>query len=214
MTDYKLDIEFAYGLTIGERTGGDRIRAFERIRRLGDSPTSNNPENWRYSLLDRVEEAVPGSKAIYQSNFWTLLTNTDVTIRNTHVLVHSCFNTLGLWRDDNSLEFAPLGNYINCLDDVIAAYELNLDLMALIGALYREAYLVGALDVAWKLSARFTALLNDFRHRISLPDKLSYDFLVLAEERVLHWMSQSAEYNELYGDYPMSVVSNPIFAYE
>jgi hypothetical protein len=101
--------------------------------------------------------------------------------------------------------------YNSCLKGVISKLPLNLDTLALIGCLFREAYLVSALEVATTLSNHLLRLLE----RFSLQDWLDIDvgtqFLQLAEQRIIHWQMRERFTDEgIYDDWPPAVVMRPL----
>jgi hypothetical protein len=86
----------------------------------------------------------------------------------------------------------------------------NLDLLALLGGLFREAYLVCELEISSVLKRLFLAELEKYCAQDWLKDAGDY-LNELAERRVLHWqMAEHFEGAGLYPDWPPGVIPRPL----
>jgi hypothetical protein len=234
-SDYRLDMEFGQREGAGDIDGQHRLRAFEQLRQYGrttDKHRRNTAEI--YDLVARVGQnpRFKGACELYHSPFWSLLRAEDVTIKNTYDLVNECLALLGLKREIKGWQYASVQHYETSILGILEFEPPSLNLMALLGALYREAYLAGSGDVATFLSGYFSKMITDYHHLqqevysacktekptcrkcvqcpIFSDQQSAYAFVCFVEQRMLHWMTESKEWAEIYGDYPAAVLTTPI----
>jgi hypothetical protein len=194
-----LDTEFARNPDGTRRTSADRIQVFEHARDRG--------KPLPHDVIARLSEQ-PGLallQHIADSLLWRLLTAPPSTRREAYEIVSICLQRLNLvrlptaledrwllgkwrreprvdgklaWRDQDSEVLAQL-------DRVIANFHANLDLVALLGALYREACFDFQPEAATHLGTIFWARLFDFLSRPGL-EKVSEELQAYAVNRIIY----------------------------
>lgn len=233
-SDYKLDIEFAREEGEERRDGPFRRRAFEEVRRTGSVPTQGTHAKRSFDLVGNVDAhpEFSGTAKYFHSPFWELLKGRTMTLPEAHAFVAKCLDTSGVYRLSNKLHFVlrclpvngrlaiPAGMpehlvYAGALDNLIKQTPVDLDLLALIGGLFREAFLVCELEIAAVLKARLNNLLEEFCTQPWLVD--TQNLHLLAERRILFWQMDKNYAggglygDELYDDFPPAVVERPLF---
>lgn len=194
-----LDVEFAR-MSDGSRcTSAERTHVFEHARDRG-APLP-------IDVIERLAE-VPGLaliKHIAASSFWPLLVTPPATRTAAQRMVGRCLERLNLvrlsveqeeawlarkwqqaiaadtrkeWQDEDKLVRSQIEN-------LAAEYQQNLDLVALLGALYREACLGFEPDAACYLGMRFWMLLEDF-FSCTQFDAISGDLSDFAVNRIIY----------------------------
>lgn len=228
-TDYKLDIEFARNPNEERPNGIHRCRAFEAIRRHGIVPSPGTHPRRSYDLVAQVNEHpnFAGTAEYFHSNFWRLLKMRAMDLPAAHAFVTECMQATQIHRPSGELDailkvelyrlrrdassIKAVDLYHACLKVVVSRLPLDLNLLALVGALFREAYLACALDIAVVLKAEFLALLEQF---CDLPwlDRVGRELLDLGERRVLFWQLDKHFVGKgYYDDVPFAVVERPLF---
>lgn len=172
----RIDVEFSRKSDGSRCTSADRTYVFEHARDRG-TPLP-------IDLIKRLGE-VPKLALIKHfapSTFWPLLINPPVTRTAATRMVERCLERLNLVRLPVGLEEAWLSRkraqtvaaekmaewqdedrlVRQRIENFAAAHPQNLDLVALLGALYREACLTFEADAACYLGMRFWILLEDF----------------------------------------------------
>lgn len=171
-----LDVEFARRQGGVRCTSADRTHAFEHARDRG-TPLP-------IDVIERLAEVPELAliKHIATSQFWLLLVKPPATRTAATRMVERCLERLKLvrlsvgqeetwlskkwqqavvasrsseWQDEDSLVRRRI-------EDLAAEYPQSLDLVALLGALYREACLTFEPDAACYLGMRFWMLLEEF----------------------------------------------------
>jgi hypothetical protein len=231
-SDYKLDLEFAKPEGESPRQGQDRRRAFEEIRRTGSVPTEGTHKRREFDLVRNVE-AHPnfaGTSSYFHSSFWTLLQPVPMKLQNAKQIVENELKRANLHRPSAELAlFVTLSKpgstgrdmpsgvdtrhlYRASLQMYLQSAQRNLDVFALIGSLFREAYLVCALEIAVVLKDLLCEMLEEFCNQEWLQkDGTGLQLLELAESRIFHWrMDDVTNDGEGYDDLPMSVVERPL----
>lgn len=232
-SDYQLDIEFARNEDEPRPTGPERTRAFEQIRREGTVPSPGTHPRRSYDLVQRVEShpEFRGTAGYFNSRFWDIVRAGEMSLQEAHAFVSDLMATCQIYRPSaNSYDLifylAPAevlaaihasdqrrNLYDGCLTAVISKLPLNLDTLALIGSLFREAYLVSALEVATTLSNQLLRLLERFSLQDWLDRDVGTQFLQLAEQRIIHWQMRERFPDEgIYDDWPPAVVMRPLLA--
>lgn len=191
-----LDVEFAR-LSDGSRcTSAERTHAFEHARDRG-TPL---PIDVAKRLAELPELAL--IKHIAASLFWPLLVKPPATRTAATRMAERCLKRLNLvrlpveqeealiakkweqaiaraeWQDEDTL-------VRNRIENLAAECPQNLDLVALLGALYREACLTFEPEAACYLGTRFWMLLEDF---FSGPkfDAISAELCDFAVNRIIY----------------------------
>lgn len=229
-SDYKLDLEFAKPEGEAPRQGQDRRRAFEEIRRTGSVPTEGTHKRREFDLVRNVE-AHPnfaGTADYFHSSFWALLKPVPMKLPAIRQFVEIELKRANLHRPSGDLDllmkfiYAGTGkempSYIKAerlysvsLQQHLKSAPINLDVFALLGGLFREAYLVCTLEIALVLKDLFIELLEEFCSQDWLKkDNTGQQLLRLAERRVFHWRLEDVSENEGYDDFPMVVVERPL----
>lgn len=171
-----LDTEFARNSDGSKRSSADRRQVFEHARNRGKPLPSDVVRR-----LDKNPE-LRGIRHIAESTFWALLSNPPTIRKAAYRLVERCLKRLDLvrlpvgleeewlarkwrsaksisqniqWRDESEIASTRIEN-------LVLEYPKNLDLIALFGALYREACLTFEPEAANFLGIRFWMLLEDF----------------------------------------------------
>lgn len=235
-SDYKLDVEFAREEDEERRCGADRRRAFEEVRRTGSVPTQGAHPKRSFDLVRNVDAhpEFSGTAKYFHSPFWDLLKGRTMALPEAHAFVAKCLATSNVYRLSNELHFVqrclPVNGrllvpaempdhlvYAAALDNLIKQTPVDLDLLALIGGLFREAFLVCALEIASVLKGRLNNLLEEFCAQTWLVDTENLN--LLAERRILFWQMDKNYDGDglysagLYDDFPPAVVGRPLFPY-
>lgn len=236
-SDYKLDVEFAREEGEVRRCGADRRRAFEEVRRTGSVPTQGTHARRSFDLVGNVDAhpEFSGTAKYFHSPFWDLLKGRTMTLPEAHAFVAKCLATSNVYRLSNELHFVqrclPVNGrllvpaempdhlvYAATLDNLIKQTPVDLDLLALIGGLFREAFLVCELEIAAVLKERLNNLLEEFCAQTWLVE--TGNLHLLAERRILFWqMDKNFDGGGLYGaglydDFPPVVVGRPLFPHD
>lgn len=226
-TDYKLDIEFARRPDEPRRAGPDRIRAFEAIRNIGTVPSPGTHRRRNYDLVENVD-AHPdftGTADIFRSSFWNLLKANEMGIPEAQAFTSECMARCKVFRPSGKLHVVinstwPHTNiphitnqhiYQAGVENIISSLPVNMDTLALVGGLFREAYLLCALEVAGVLKSKFLQLLEEYCYQAWLGTA-GNELLQLAERRVLFWqMNKHFSGEGYYDDWPPAVIERPLF---
>lgn len=236
-SNYRLDLIFDLEYLAGKRTAEERQKIFESAMAGRMSAKHLYPSDGP-NLIRRVDEhpRFAGTASIYYSPLWPLLDATSMNVSEAAGIVANCFNLLGLYRPTSVIwELTPLIRMVgrnNPASDewlqkklptyvrlALAKKGENLDTLALVGALFREAYLSCVLPAALGYEKLFSELLDEVSNQPWLKSTVQ-DFLPLVEERVLFWhappkrKSNSKDENGSsppYDDWEFIVVQRPVF---
>lgn len=168
-----LDIEYARNPDGSKRSSADRIHVFEHARDRG-KPLPSDVTN---RMAEEPELALV--RHIAKSLFWPLLVDPPQTRTAATKMVTQCLNRLNLIRLPVGLEETWLSMQRggkaaekewqeeevlvrSTIEDLINENPHNLDVVALLGALYREACLTFELEAASYCGTRFWMQLEDF----------------------------------------------------
>lgn len=238
-SDYKLDVEFAREEGEVRRCGADRRRAFEEVRRTGSVPTQGTHARRSFDLVGNVDAhpEFSGTAKYFHSPFWDLLKGRTMTLPEAHAFVSKCLAKSGLYRPSNELHFVlrclPVNGrllipaempdqlvYAGALDNLIKQTPVDLDLLALIGGLFREAFLVCELEIASVLKERLNNLLEEFCAQTWLVES-TRNLHLLAERRILFWQMDKYYFDDgglygagLYDDFAPAVVRRPLYPHD
>lgn len=170
-SDYKLDITFGLPDALDASENAARPRMFELIRKRGVIPERGLGARRGFDLIELVNQHPNfiGSKAIYDSPFWQLISDTSPTLKSANNFVNRLLKIYDLARiereyDSNQFySFMKIGMPLKLREYFqmssserfnhhfsIALKNLpsDLDRLTLTGALFREAYLGMALEEA------------------------------------------------------------------
>lgn len=219
-SDYRLDIEFARDDGEKKRDGMSRRRTFEEVRRSESVPTHGTHAKRSFDLIRNVD-AHPdfsGTAKYFYSPFWELLKGRTMTLPEAHAFVSKCLDKSNVLRPSEKLYFvlrtspvharvstkvASHHVYAAALDVLIKGMSVDLDLLALVGGLFREAFLVCELEIASVLKARLNNLLEEFSAQAWLTEGTGNRLHLLAERRILFWqMDKNIDGAGLYDDFP------------
>lgn len=194
-TDYSLSLMFQPEPRDGY-SPSERLRLFEKIASHGKLPADGtHPKRNGYDIVDEVGKR-PGyawTKEIFESPFWYLLLNPGMNAQQLSKFIVQCLiSAIPHSRDPYELinvreseNLGPAG-----VSNLFPAWELtlrkaysdafphsvytkiNLDYLAMLGALFKDAYLAGALHMALLLEEAFLNKLNSIEFNV---DWMSYD---------------------------------------
>lgn len=210
-SDYKLNITFGSPEAIKANDHAAMPKVFDSIRKHGRVPERGPNARRGFDLYDLVDKhpEFRGTKSIYDSLFWDILSDTSPTIITANQLVNRLFKLYGLTRagvdyderitdslDLPSIDHDPILEYLHlpAIDryDYWLFKSLNnlpsdLDKLTLIGALYREAYLGSALKEAVVLKDQLLDHIDRF-FRDGWAKPLRADLRPLTIARMIYWM--------------------------
>lgn len=202
--DYQLSRDFDLGKNnVSKRkTGKVRRRIFERLRKFDEMPFRGKHEEF----VRLVESSVEGTAKLYLSPFWKLIGKKPLNLQQLRELVMECVRSAGLLsevgnhHDLNDLMKQAVGmnaaqlimflrssveHHRLALEGALKNRPTDLDALALVGALFREAYFAGNLRVALMLEGQFANTLQQITEMDWMPKEISDKFFSLAVERVL-----------------------------
>lgn len=194
-SDYKLDVEFANSNPTEKTDGANRVRTFERIRKGGVLPNRRS-----YDLIDRLDRhpRFKGSAAYYHSSFWDLLKSNSMQLADAQKFVTKAMLAHKIWRPSVKLEMAlnilygesnvtqVERRYLMNLESILNERSIDLEVLALVGGLFREAYLACSLETAVILKRVYSELIRKYSLNEWLGE-IRNDFLEVAEMQVLYW---------------------------
>lgn len=176
LSDSKLDVEYARGKYGKKLSSADRAHVFEDAKNRG--------KPFPGDVIKRLshDPRMSGIKDISESPFWRLLENPPMSRGVAQRLVEQCLKRLNLVRLPLALEERWLSNMWRAqslnsgkeqlpderdvarerLEKLIHDHPKSLDVIALLGALYREACLSFEPESAGYLGMRFWMLMQDF----------------------------------------------------
>ena len=238
-SDYQLDLFFLEKLGRRPEDPQKRARLFETVRLYGTLPSTGKHHKRDFNLIQLVEEEediFTSTAEIFNSPYWQLLTKNDYDIAIYNKIAGDAMLRLGLTRlnydgedglrhamrqslkkDDIAL-FTQNNNrhrfYEFSLQDAIQASPPSLDQLTLLGALFREAYLASALEIAIILKNLYCKTLEDYIQQDWLEpvadvlQNIGEGYLIFAH--AYHYMI-GAEDQAPYDDWPLAVVERPIW---
>lgn len=229
-SDYQLDIEFAREEGEPKRDGENRRRAFKGIGRHGRVPSSGNHPKRPYDLVVRVDAhpCFSGTASSFRSAFWELLKSDAMGLSEAHAFVSRCMATSQVHRPTGKFEMAmkmlASGRqktirsfnsseiYRAALKQIVAGRPLDLDILALVGGLFREAYLACSLNIAVVLQDLFLDRLSDYCQQEWLGE-LGSELLEFAENRLFYWrVDNKSLCEELYDTLPKWAIARPLLS--
>ncbi|MDO9204063.1 hypothetical protein [Methylotenera sp.] len=187
VTDYQLSRMFQ-PISYQGVDGTNRLRIFETISNEGNLPSDGSHPRRSFDLVDLVASTTgfQSTADVFHSPFWRLLMDPEMNITELSDLIAECINSVFPKYNspkvvNNKCFFDDYGipkseDYFKTyIDELSKVYKdsllvfpygvfenVSLDLLALIGALFKDAYLSGALHIAVSLERAFRDLLIDF----------------------------------------------------
>lgn len=238
LSDYQLDLLFLEKLGRRPKDPQMRSRIFETVRLQGSLPSRGNHPKRDFDLIQLVEEeaAFTGTAAVFYSPYWQLLTRKDLDIAVYHEIAQEAMNRLGLartdfdgekymqeyWRGKHEANKPAAIRYNDCMYDLygtllrgaLKASQPTLDGLVLLGALFREAYLACALEIAIQIKNLYCEFLAEYVSQAWLRP-VSEKLQEVGEDYLI--FSHAYEYmlglnkNSSYDDTPVMVVGRPIW---
>jgi hypothetical protein len=209
MSDYQLSRTFdLYASAVSKRVAGKaRRRIFERLRKFDEMPFRGHTAEF-VRMVDQYPEgtALRGTERLYFSPFWDLIGKKPLDLRSLRsVILKSARNTglLHEWGElndqveivrsitslnpDDILDFLASheDHYDQALSSILPKCDLSLDLLALLGGLYREAYFAGHLRIALLLEGYLGNALQDVMDCDWVPSEIRDDLFACVVERVI-----------------------------
>jgi hypothetical protein len=202
LNETQLDIEYDRTADGSKRSVGE-IRSVFRFARVRGKPLPGN-------VLSRLEAdpVMSGLASHVGSVFWELLENPPVTRGQARSMVNKSLARLSSARavaragggktdDCASSESSALCDVASPLewaggtvDALIAMYPASLDLIALLGALSREAWFCFQTDEAAFFGTKFWILLQDFLSQPGM-ERLEGVLDEYAVDRIVYWRDES-----------------------
>ncbi len=109
-TDYQLDIEFSWKEKHREsKSGLDRPKTFEAIRLCGREPRDSVVKHSMKEMVSSMDthKEFAGTKAIYESDLWTLLSEREVPIDRHVQVVKALFEKYNIVRSTYEAIYMP-----------------------------------------------------------------------------------------------------------
>lgn len=228
LNDAELDVLFAEDENGRKYTTADRPRMFESIRKHGTTPSDGSHRLRRFNLIDKVENypSFSGSKNIFTSPFWDLLQSNPIYLDKNNEILEASFKRLNLTRLDFDHKYfwdfmdvpfdsndrkgiSPhlISDFEHIFNLAICNISDNLDLLALIGALYRESCLTFQLENAIVLS-RYFEMLADGCLNTEWKNPAGALLWDIAHERVIYgnhnFVTSMRDKNNIYKNNPKS----------
>lgn len=205
--DDDMDVDFVPGAA--DRAPDERFRTFARIRRLGQDPTKERKDGT--TLVDAVDADAryKGTAKVYRSSFWELLKPPAKTPDQIDRLIDSLAAARGLYRATSAE--APIGKTpypkapgfalgATVTDEYrkfteALAVSGDIDDLALLCALYRQAVFSFSVEHAKHLMNEVMEASTYFASRISLHDDAQLLFDALITRRVIgnDWSLQASD---------------------
>lgn len=213
-------------MTFGSATtrlqkGISRDRIFERIRATGSMPRRRHLPDGAPDLIERVDlhPQFRGTRAISDAELWLMLSDKQPSPVSTRAHLKVICKRLKLLRDPNDNLWwgaterelrngSPrLREYKERTALLFLRLELNLDLIGLLVALYREAYFAAGLEVALFLQGLITVAVESFT-KVDWMQPVGSEFGSLVDLRTIEMIGP--ELHQIYGDCPWDVVGRPL----
>ncbi|NOS95641.1 MAG: hypothetical protein HOP26_04380 [Methylotenera sp.] len=231
LNDPQLDILFAEDESGRKYTYADRPRMFESIRERGTTPSDGSHRLRKFNLIDKVENhpSFHGSKKIYTSPFWDLLQSNPFDLDKNNEILETSLKKLNLVRinpeHEHFWDFIDVpfnqnkernispddicdSDYEDIFNKTIFHFTNKLDLLALIGALYRESCLTFQLENAMCLSDYFRVV-SDTCLNTEWKNPAGALILEIAHERIIYgnykYETSMRNKSNIYKDNPKSL---------
>ncbi len=206
LNDGQLDVLFAEDEDGNKYSMPDRPRIFESIRLRGTTPSEGNHPRRKYNLIDKVnaDPRFEGSKNLITSPFWDLLESSPGNIDQNTKTLNEIFKRLNLTRfsythkyfwdfmdvpteqkDRKGISQHFISDFEHIFNHAISYIPDNLDLLALIGTLYRESCLTFQLENAIVLS-RYFQMLADGCLNTEWKNPAGAQLWEIAHERIIY----------------------------
>lgn len=209
VSDYRLSVMFQPPNREGY-SPTERLRIFEGIAANGSLPADGKHHKRKgFDIVSEVAKR-PGygwTKDVFESPLWFLLINPHMSPSTlSRFLVHCLSRVIPQYRQPfekveemlaNDLGVEVGEDFFLIVDPALAQVydgnfpsqyltEFNLDDLALIGALFKDAYLAGALHMAVLLEGAFLRMVEQVQISLDwLDDEINHDFGKLCIETIL-----------------------------
>jgi len=191
-------------------TSNARLKMFEQIRREGSLPSDGSHPKRKDHPFDLVEivdgfKGYKGTASLFHSPFWHLLRHQRMDVLTLRkFIVHCLILVKKDYRIDDylvsELEIQDLGleellDHDSFFDNTNELYQHKLplfvdqpvtfDLLALLGAMFRDAYISGELRVALSLENTFMEKLHELHCQYAwINEELSKEIFEVSKERI------------------------------
>lgn len=211
LSDQKLSEKFVTGVGVVPRTGPDHIRIFGRIKNFGVMPSENHHRR-KYILLPNIyaDPLYKGAQEIADSPFWKVIGNKKLSLDEVRKIIVTCFGNLGVVNkpydgnlnartyleniqrkappDMQAEELVDLiregdDDYDVALGDILLPVPIQLDAVALIGALSLEAKIANKIVIAQRHKETFLRYLDEYCSQ-SWIKPISKDLFDTAKSRI------------------------------
>lgn len=206
--DVKFDIKYDELVTDKLRADKRRRKIFEDLRDRYILPFKNDLD----VFLDQVEntDGFENTAKFYRSYFWQLTQPKPLEINQLRSIVFQIFQSYSLFEKvikTNKQKVSKSNensDYINGLITLLKNITFSLDKLALIVALFREAYLVGNISLADEIFSLYQLYVELITESDDIHVSLKDDFFKICASRLLsqyldklpeHW----AAYDEMIG---------------
>jgi hypothetical protein len=177
--DYQLDLMFDGEDPSTPARGVNRKRKFETIRERYSLPGRSREEKFAFVKRVDAHPALRGTTKTYFSEFWSLMTFWELPHQEARRLLNNCLRRLGLkrltyWSSEEyrkafkraarlkpNQEFSAISFYKTLLQQALKGRPIDLNLLALVGALYKEAYLAQDLRLALIYGEEYFRLMEE-----------------------------------------------------
>ena len=201
-SDYQLDLMFDGQDPSAMARGVNRTRIFETIRNRYSLPGRSRAEKSAFVRRVDAHPDLRGTAKIYFSEFWSLMTFWELPHQEARRLLNTCLRRHGLrrltyWSSEEyrnafkratgpkeKEEFRAKDFAKKVLHQALVRCPVDLNLLALVGALYKEAYLVQDLDLALDYRHEYFRLIVEFAEQPWI-DPIADDFRLLATRAML-----------------------------
>lgn len=213
LTNYEMDIWFDLDRDLKPNNRSKdkrRIIIFHALETKAWMPFRGRHEEFvRY--VEQVEiggkALVAGTASIFLSPFWRLMNGHDMKLDELRQFIVDCMHGLGMFEEEKVSrqeagdtisryvrnirnEESKQGDfhfslYKEALEDVIHKVPDNLDKLAYLGGLLREAYFAGRLEYCLLLNQAYGRTLDNVAASEWIPEKFRDEFWVMASQRVL-----------------------------
>lgn len=207
-SDYKLDVTFGLPDALNASENAARPRIFELIRKKGVIPERGSDTRRGFDLIELVNQHpnFEGTKAIFDSPFWELISDTNPTLKSANRLVNKLLKLYGLARIECEYDskqyyslrinksqeqpdyfiLSPREKFNEHFSRALKSLPTDLDRLTLAGALFREAYLAVSLEEADYFKNEIKNQ-NDLLFRELWLRPLKFSLKPLVTKRLIYW---------------------------
>lgn len=209
-----------------------RVRIFDAIRDHDWMPFREHMVDFIKAIDEyktrENQTPLKGTADLFFSKFWELMRPTEMSLVDLRQFLLDCMNRLGMLAvcertevSERLIEYFASSHshqefdqsnfhfefYEFLLKQVIEPIPDNLDKLALLGAMLREAYYAGCLDFCLLLNRAYNTVLDNLTNSELIPDQHKTDFFKLASQRVLgSFFQQKGQHMKSY----ISLLKSPL----